>query len=115
MKADSTPSRLNNHRHESPCRTRSPGSLRVAPISCFEQVAELRRRDRHDAAGGRRPDETPALKPLGVKRQTEPVVPKDFDQIPSASAKDVKIAGMGIATKSFLDRKRPFDRTVLTA
>src|ERR1700681_2107915 len=106
MKADSRSARLNNHRDESPCRTRSPGSLRMAPINRFEQVAELRRRDRNYPVGGPRPDEATPLEPLGVKRQPEPIVPKDLDQIASPSSEDVKIAGMGIPTKGFLDLQR---------
>ena len=42
-------------------RTRAPGSLRMAPVDPLEQVAELRRRDRHRPIRWRRPDEAAAL------------------------------------------------------
>src|SRR3974377_1556840 len=40
---------------------RSPRALRCAPIDAFQQIAELRRRDRHRAVRRRWPDETAAL------------------------------------------------------
>ena len=45
-------------------RLRSPRVLRHPPVDAFQQIAELRRRDRHHAVRRRRPDEAPALQPF---------------------------------------------------
>ena len=105
-RTDSSPSVANLLRPESPCRTRSPGPLWMAPIDGLQQIAELRRRDRHDAGGRRRPDEPAPLEALGIERQAKPIVPKNFDQVTAASPEDVKITSMGVATKRFLDLQR---------
>ena len=108
-RTDSPPSTANLLRPESPCRTRSPGALGMAPVNRLQQIAELRRRDRHDAAGRRRSDEPATLEALGIERQSKPVVPEDLDQVAAASPEDVEITGIGVTTERFLDLKRkPF-------
>lgn len=70
-RTDSSPTAINLLQPESPCRTRSPGALGMAPVDRLRQIAELRRRDRYDAAGRRRPDEPATLEALGIQRQAQ--------------------------------------------
>ncbi|PZQ46288.1 MAG: hypothetical protein DI556_20650 [Rhodovulum sulfidophilum] len=51
-----------------------PGLARITPIDAFEQVAELRRRDRHHAIGRCRPDDM-AFLPAGIAPCAVPVEP----------------------------------------
>ncbi len=46
-------------------RLRAPGILRHPPVDAFQQVGELRRRDRHRSIRRRWPEEATALQPLG--------------------------------------------------
>ena len=75
----------------------------MTPVDALQEVAELGGRDRDGAVGGRRPQESAPFEALGVKRQAEPVVPKDFDEIAATAAEDIQIAGVGIAAESLLD------------
>jgi hypothetical protein len=56
-------------------RRRTPGFLRHSPIDPLEQIAELRRRDRHRSIGRRRPQKATPFKPLGEQTQALAVVP----------------------------------------
>ena len=68
----------------------------IAPVDRVEKIAELRRRDRNGAIRRARPDEPAMLEPLGVKRQADAVVPKNFDHVAATAAKNEKIAGVRI-------------------
>src|SRR5205823_3810104 len=77
-------------------------ALRVPPIDALKHVSELGRCNHNNALGWRGPDELTALKPLGIKRHAESIVPKHFYQIAPAAAKHKEIAGMRIALQCFL-------------
>src|SRR5207248_7516308 len=79
-----------------------PCALRVPPIDALKHVSELGRCNHNNALGWRGPDELTALKPLGIKRHAESIVPKHFYQIAPAAAKHKEIAGMRIALQCFL-------------
>src|SRR5690348_4020194 len=74
-----------NHRESKAIRSastfRSERVLRVPPIDPVEHIGQLRRRNRNHPFYWRRPDELPALKPLGVERHPQPVVPDNFNQV----------------------------------
>src|SRR5262245_17960241 len=57
-----------------------PCMNRIAPVDPFEQIAELRRRDRHRAIRRRGPDEAAALQPLGEQAHALAIVPQNLDQ-----------------------------------
>jgi hypothetical protein len=61
-----------------------PGLLRHPPIDTFEQVTELRRRDRHHLVRRGRPDEAPTFQALGKQAHALAVMPEHLDQ-PAAS------------------------------
>src|ERR1700731_4425012 len=85
-------------KHQQLSRTLRPeGMNRVPPIDPVEHVGQLRRRDSNHAIGRRWPDEAALLQPFGVQRHAETVMPKNLDQVTSATSKDVEIAGMRIA------------------
>src|SRR5947209_11319641 len=91
------------------CSTRgswSPGQLWIPPVDAFEHISHLRRRDRHRAIRRRGPDELAAVQALGVERQTDPVMPQDFDEVAAPAAEDVEITGMRIALQALLNCKR---------
>ncbi|MEA2730912.1 MAG: hypothetical protein QOF70_5387, partial [Acetobacteraceae bacterium] len=58
-----------------------PGQLWISPIDPFQHIGHLSRRDRHRAIRRRRPDKPPAVQTLGVKRQSDPVMPQNLGQI----------------------------------
>ena len=60
-------------------RLRAPGAHWVPPIDPVEHVGQLRRTDRDDPVGRRRPDEPAALQPLGVERHADAVMPNDLN------------------------------------
>src|SRR5438067_1907448 len=64
-----------------------PRPLRMSPVDTFQHIGKLGRRDDDDTIGRRRPYELAALQSLCVKRHTETVVPKNFDQIATTAAK----------------------------
>jgi len=69
-----------NPQHESIGRALSrslwtPRVLRHAPVNAFQEIAELRRRDRDGARRHRGPDEAATLQPLGEQAQALAVVP----------------------------------------
>jgi len=65
----------------------------MTPVDAFEQIAELRRRDRYRTIRRLWPDEAATLQPLGVKRHAETVMPENLDQLAVLAAEDVEIAG----------------------
>ena len=89
-----------------PGRRWPPGPNRVAPVDPVEHVGQLRRADRDDAAGRRRPHKATVLQPLGIKRHANAIVPKNFYQMTAFAAKNVKVAGMRIALQLLLYLQR---------
>src|SRR5580704_1656869 len=90
---------------------RPPGVLRQTPVDPFEQIAELRRRDRHRpvrgfARNGRWPDEASALQPLGEKAHPLAVVPQDLEQATAPPAEHEQMAVVGIALEGLLHQHR---------
>ena len=78
----------------------TPRLLRQPPIDAFQQIAKLRRRDRHRAvraiAGGRRrPDKTAAFQPLREQAHALAVVPQHFDQATAPAADLLAISSTG--------------------
>ena len=74
--------------HSAGC-LRSPRVLRHSPIDAFQQVAELRRGDRHHAVRRRRPDEASTLQPLREQAQTPAIVPQNLKSSPSYSPEGI--------------------------
>src|SRR5690349_3818424 len=89
-----------------PGRLRHPGSLRRAPVDPFEQVAELRRGDRHHAVGWRRPNEAAALEPLRKQAHALPIVPQHLDEVTAAAAKHKQIAAVRVMAQRLLNEQR---------
>src|SRR5512146_798937 len=87
-------------------RRRTPGFLRHSPINALEQIAQLRRRDRHRPIGRRRPQKPPSLEPFREQAHPLAVVPKAFDEIAAATAKDEQMAAMRIAIQRLLHHQR---------
>src|SRR5260370_35227465 len=85
----------------------TPRMLRHAPVDAFQQIAELRRRDRDDALRCRRPDEAAALQPLREQTHALPVVPQNLDQSPATSAHAKKLAAVRIPLDRRLNQPRP--------
>src|SRR5215472_15861497 len=83
-----------------------PCPLRIPPVDSFEHVGHLPRRNRNDALLRRRPDELPAVEPLGVERQPNAVMPEDLRQVASAPAEEVETAAVRIALQLLLNLKR---------
>src|ERR1700730_17487701 len=77
-------------------RLRSPRVLRHPPVDALNQVAELGWGDGHHAIGRRRPQETAALRPLGVERHAQPIVPQNLDQLTALATEHVKISAMWV-------------------
>src|ERR1700704_3190292 len=77
----------------------------MTPVDAFEQIAELRRRDRYRTIRRLWPDEAATLQPLGVKRHAETVMPENLDQLAVLAAEDVEIAAVRITLERFLNRQ----------
>src|SRR5436305_520773 len=90
----------------SACCGRPPRLLRHAPVDPFQQISQLRRRDRHRPIRRRWPDEAPTLQPLGVKAHALPVVPQDLEQRAAPPAEHEQMALMRIALELLLHQKR---------
>ena len=87
-------------------RRRTPGFLRHSPIDALQQIAELRRRDRHRSVGRRRPQEPSPFQPFGEQAQALAIAPKALDQIAAPTAEDKQMAAMRIALQRLLDDQR---------
>jgi hypothetical protein len=75
--------------------------LRQTPIDAFQQISQLRRRDRHCAIcavarSGRWPDEAPALQPLRKQAHALTIVPQHLDQpaAPAAEHEQMPLCGL---------------------
>src|SRR5580700_6440032 len=98
-------------RASSPRRLWPPCPLRQPPVDPFQQIAELRRRDRHGsirvlARCRRRPHEPATLQPLGKQAQALSVVPQNLDQSAAAAAEYEQVAGVGVALERLLHQQR---------
>src|SRR5215216_2376958 len=62
----------------------------------LEQIAKLRRRDRHHSIPGKWPDEAPALQPLREQAHALAVVPQYLDQpaAPAPEHEQVPLCGL---------------------
>src|SRR6202163_4270563 len=80
-----------------------PGQLWISPVDPFQHIGHLSRRDRHRAIRRRRPDEPPAIQTLGVKRQSDPVMPQNLGQIATAAAEYKKVPAVGITLETLLN------------
>ena len=56
----------------------TPSANWIPPVDAVEHIGQLRRTDRDDPVGWRRPQKPAALQPLGIKRHANAVVPKNF-------------------------------------
>jgi hypothetical protein len=73
---------------------------RITPVDCVEQISKLRSRDRNGAIGRARPDEPAVFQAFRIERHADAVVPENLDRVPSAPAKDEKVAGVRIAAEA---------------
>src|SRR6476619_811462 len=87
-------------------RLRPPRVLWHPPVDPFQQISQLRRRDRHRPVGWRWPDEAPALQPLGKQTHALAVMPNDFDQASAPAAEHEQMALMRIALELLLHQQR---------
>ena len=87
-------------------RLRSPRVLRHPPVDPFQQIAELRRRDRHRAIRRRRPDEAAALQPLREQAHALAVVPQHLDQAAAPAAEHEQMPAVRIAPERLLHQQR---------
>src|ERR1700733_4468791 len=71
---------------------RSPGVLRISPVDRFQQITHLCSTQRHHTNRPRRPHEATAVQPLGVERQSDPVMPQGFNQRTCATAEHEDVA-----------------------
>src|SRR6266702_1390384 len=90
---------------------RTPRVLRQTPVNAFQQISQLRRRDRHRAiravAGNRRwPDKTAAFQPLRVKAHALTVVPQNLDQAAAPAAEYEQMPVVRISLERLLHQQR---------
>jgi len=81
----------------------TPGSDRVSPVYPVKHVSQLRRCDRDRPVSRQRLYEPAALQPLGVQRHANPVMPENLDQVSAVPAEHIEVAGVRIASQSFLN------------
>jgi len=81
-------------------KLRPPGALRRTPIDPLQEIAELRRRDRHGAVNRCRPDEAPTLEPLAEQAHAPPSCQRNFHQMLTLATEGEKLAAIGIAFAS---------------
>ena len=68
----------------------------------FRRAFDLPRRQRYYATCGLRPDEAATVQPFGIERQSDPVMPKGFDQRAALATEHIYVSGEGISSKTFL-------------
>jgi hypothetical protein len=78
---------LRHSLHRKPTEAKAFCSPRHPPIDPLEQHRQLRPAQDHHALLGTRPDESPALQPLGEQTQAIAIPPQQLDQIATATAK----------------------------
>src|ERR671931_288231 len=89
----------------------SPRVLRQSPVDAFQQISQLRWRDRYRslralARNGRGPDKTPAFQPLGEQAHALAVVPQHLYQRAAPAAEHEQMASVWIALERFLHQQR---------
>src|SRR5882672_71209 len=84
----------------------TPRVLRHAPIDAFQQIAELRRRDRDGSCRRRGPDEAAAFQPLGEQAHALAVVPQNLDQPAAPATENEKLPAVRIALELLLHQER---------
>src|ERR1700704_6807728 len=92
-------------------RLRPPGVLRQPPVDPFEQITELRRRDRHRPVGvfarnARWPDEASTLQTLRKQAHPLAVMPQDLQQPAAPAPEHEQMAVVGIALERLLHQYR---------
>ena len=87
-------------------RLRSPRVLRHPPVDAFEQVAKLRRCDRHHAVSRRRPDEAASLQTFGEQAHALAVMPQHLDQSATPAAEHEQMPAMRIMFERLLHLQR---------
>ena len=100
----------------STCSLRPPRVLRQTPVDAFQQISQLRRRDRHRpiralARNGRWPDKTAALEPLGEQAHALAVVPQHLDQATRRPRNTEQMAIVRIALERLLGPVGPGRRS----
>src|SRR5947207_6769279 len=90
---------------------RTPGVLRQTPVDAFQQISQLRRRDRHRpiravARNRRWPDKTTAFEPFCEQAHALAVVPKHLDQAAAAAAEHEQMAIMRVTLERLLYQQR---------
>ena len=90
---------------------RTPGVLRQAPVDPYEQISQLRRRDRHPPIltltwNGRWPDEAATFQPLGEQAHSLPIVPQHLEQAAPTAAEHEQMAVVRIALQRLLHQQR---------
>src|ERR1041385_4978042 len=90
----------------SPRRRRPPGVLRHAPVYPFQQISQLRRRNRHHPIGRRRPNEPATIQPLRVEAHALAVMPQHLDQRAAATTEHEQMTTVGIMLELLLHQER---------
>lgn len=71
----------------------------------LKQISELDGRDRHNAIGGRGPQEAAALEPFGEHACALTIMPDDANQIALATPEHEQMSAMGITLEHLLDHQ----------
>src|SRR6476661_2591422 len=87
-------------------RLRAPAVLWHAPIDTLEKVAQLCRRDRHNAVSWRRPDKTAPFQTLRKQAHPLAIMPQDLDQSAAAATKHEQMTVVGIVLERLLNLQR---------
>src|SRR5271155_2131733 len=81
------------------CHLRTPRPHRHAPVNAFQKHRQLRRRQRHRAILGLRPDEAALLHPLRVQTQTLAIPAQHLHQITATAAEREELPAERILTE----------------
>ena len=100
---DGITSIINRKSKASSNRSRPPRLLWVSPVDAGQQVAELRRRDRHHAVGRARPQEAALLQALGEQACPLAVMPDHLQQVAATAAEAKQMAVQRVAMQNLLD------------
>src|SRR5258708_31853196 len=83
------------------------GVLRSPPIDSFQQISQLRRRDRHRLVriflrNGQWPHKAASLQPLGEQTHALAIVPEHLDQSTTPAAEYEQVAIVRVALERLL-------------
>src|SRR5215475_4357094 len=84
----------------------SPRVLRHPPVDAFEQIAKLRRRDRHHTIGRRWPEEASPFQPLRKQAHPLAVMPEYLDQSAAPATEHEQMPAVRIAPERLLHQER---------